>query len=164
MYPLAAAACLRFVAVNRRGYPGSTPYSADEQALLESDDPKSHAVFRRKQGLAIAHAVLEILDDPKLALPAAEGVKLGVLGYSTGTWFVLALLAVLDDPELLPAERAKLAARVTHPILLGSSQLSRCHARMRELTPSLGRAAHEPHGGARAPERVLSHGRGPACG
>ncbi|KZV92615.1 alpha/beta-hydrolase [Exidia glandulosa HHB12029] len=116
MYPLAAPAGLRFVALNRRGYPGTTPYTAEEQALLTASDTGSHALFHCRQGLAIARAVLEILTDPALALP--ESCKVGLLGWSTGNWFVLALLSVLDDPELLSAEREVLSARITHPILL----------------------------------------------
>ncbi|KZV92612.1 alpha/beta-hydrolase [Exidia glandulosa HHB12029] len=115
MYPFAAPAGLRFVSFNRRGYPGTTPYSAEEQALLTSSDTASHLLFHRQQGLAVARIVLEILADPKLALP--ESGKVGVLGWSTGNWFVLALMSALDHPELLPAERDTLSKRITHAIL-----------------------------------------------
>ncbi|EJD46967.1 hypothetical protein AURDEDRAFT_164028 [Auricularia subglabra TFB-10046 SS5] len=109
MFPFAAAAGLRLVALNRRGYPGTSPYTAAELDMMSSD----HAEFRRTQGLGLARAIIHIADE--LDLP--EG-RLGVLAWSAGTWFLLAMLSAIDDARMSTRERARLGQLVGRAILV----------------------------------------------
>jgi hypothetical protein len=51
MIPFAAASRVRLVLLNRRDYPGSTPFSTDELAALSSADVAVRRVALRKVGL-----------------------------------------------------------------------------------------------------------------
>lgn len=114
MFPFASPADLRLVALNRRGYPGTSPYTSAESDMMSSESGRDE--FRGTQGLLLARAVLRIADE--LGLPETDEASVGVLAWSAGSWFLLAMLSAIDDVRLADRERARLRRLVARAILV----------------------------------------------
>jgi len=100
LFAHAAAQNMRLVAVNMRGYYGSTPYSASELADLGSTDVERRAMAVRARGLEILTFLLWFIREeniPPLS-PATQAGGLGgggisMLGWSWGNKMTLSCVA-----------------------------------------------------------------------
>lgn len=93
---------MRFVAVNRRDYPGSTPLSPQEIAVLNSGTDDQKADFLKARGVEFATFVDLFVQKYSLPPISADGFSGGfaVLGWSLGCSFALATVAAVGS---LPA-------------------------------------------------------------
>ncbi|KAJ7196933.1 Alpha/Beta hydrolase protein [Mycena pura] len=109
--PLAHSNSLRVVCVNRREYPGSSPYSAEELNVFASGTDAQKAGILEQQGRDLALFVDGIIET--LLGPKAGGVAL--CAWSMGNIFLLSLIASI---QTLPANtRARLSRHVQNIIL-----------------------------------------------
>jgi hypothetical protein len=89
---------MRLVCLNRRDFPGSTPYSKDEIAMLrEGNDAETFRQFRSARGHELGRFIASIVETEHLPPPRQRhnGVEGGVvlLGWSLGNSFTNAMLA-----------------------------------------------------------------------
>ena len=104
----------RIIALNRRGYPGSTPFSAEELSLLLGKDEVSHKKYLYQRGLELASFLCHIIKDGNLH-PASPGQGTGgiiMTGWSLGNAAGFAFLGHLDSypTEIVQAIRPYLKA------------------------------------------------------
>ncbi|KAJ7982994.1 Alpha/Beta hydrolase protein [Mycena polygramma] len=113
LLPLAASRSLRLICINRRGYPGSTPYSAEEVRIHASGSDEERAALLSEAGANLALCVNEIIQQRDL--PSAGGVAL--VGWSLGNMFAMAARAsIVSLPE---DARTRLQTCVKTAILWG---------------------------------------------
>ncbi|KAI0368496.1 hypothetical protein BV20DRAFT_969126 [Pilatotrama ljubarskyi] len=95
---LANASNIRFVGINRRDYPGSTPFSAEETTVLASGSDDEKAVFLRSRGLEVADFVDRFVVNNNVPALSSDGQKGGfaILGWSLGCAIALAAVANID--------------------------------------------------------------------
>ncbi|OBZ66589.1 hypothetical protein A0H81_13449 [Grifola frondosa] len=99
LLPFAADHNLRFVCVNLRDYPGSTPYSPKELALLHSSEKDDQAAFIRAQGIELGAFLAWFIDTqniPRLSTSSGKEHQTGgiaMLGWSSGNCITLSFLA-----------------------------------------------------------------------
>ncbi|RDB18206.1 hypothetical protein Hypma_000572 [Hypsizygus marmoreus] len=93
LLPLASANAIRLVNVNRREYPGSTPYTAEELKTITTGSEVERADFLRKQGVLFALFVDGLIQ--KLDLPEKGGVA--IAGWSLGNIFAIAFATSIND-------------------------------------------------------------------
>ncbi|KAI0040053.1 hypothetical protein FA95DRAFT_1577199 [Auriscalpium vulgare] len=117
---LAAAAHargLRFVAVTRRNYPGSSPFTPDELNIMAGGTPAQKTKFMRARGHELARFVDAFMQRHGLPCLSADGRSGGValMGWSLGCSVVVPTLAHV---ETLPdAVKARLGANIRAVIL-----------------------------------------------
>ncbi|THH03632.1 hypothetical protein EW145_g6133 [Phellinidium pouzarii] len=86
---------IRVIALNRRDYVGSTPFTPNELALLYSKDEEKQKQFLHDRGLEIARFLVWVIDELKIP----EG-RLALAGWSLGSITTLAFLRHLPSyPE-----------------------------------------------------------------
>ncbi|EMD39248.1 hypothetical protein CERSUDRAFT_47214 [Gelatoporia subvermispora B] len=114
---LAPTANIRLVAINRRGYLGSTPYTFDELEAFQRDDTAKEA-FVRSRGLEMALFVDQFIQEHQLPPISVDGKAgwVAVLGWSMGSSF--ALCAVAHSDALPPESSARLQSHLRTLILL----------------------------------------------
>ncbi|KAF8649634.1 hypothetical protein AX16_005722 [Volvariella volvacea WC 439] len=114
---LAPAANLRIVAVNRRCYPGSTPYNATENDILLNGSDVQKQAFLDAQGMQLLTFIDKFTVDNQLPIttPARTG-GIALMGWSLGNSLTLAAVANADK---LPTDaRNRLASRLRSVIML----------------------------------------------
>ncbi|KAI0704536.1 hypothetical protein C8Q76DRAFT_779013 [Earliella scabrosa] len=101
---------VRFVAVNRREYPGSTPWSEDEFRILQSGTDAERATFIRDRGVEIATFILRFIEANAIPPTSSDGKAGGILllGWSLGCTLALSVLANVD--ALPPAMQDQLSS------------------------------------------------------
>ncbi|KAG6829248.1 hypothetical protein H0H87_012099 [Tephrocybe sp. NHM501043] len=113
LLPLAHTKNARFIAVNRRHYPGSTPFSDEELALvLKGGDSAKKDSAHHARGLEIATFIDNFITNNKVHPISEDGKSGGIvlLGWSFGC--ALALAAV-SSAQALPADaRSRLGAHI----------------------------------------------------
>ncbi|TBU21588.1 hypothetical protein BD311DRAFT_792642 [Dichomitus squalens] len=94
---LSPAVGIRFVAVTRRDYNGSTPYTAHELNALRNGSDSDKQAFLRARGLEIATFIERFIQENSLPAPTSDGKTggIGILGWSLGASFAVALVANL---------------------------------------------------------------------
>ena len=99
---LAPKAGVRFVAVNRRDYPGSTPLSPGELNVLNSGTDEQKSKYLKARGVEFATFFDTFAERNTLSSISSDGSSGGfaVLGWSLGCTFALASIAAV---EALPA-------------------------------------------------------------
>ncbi|KAJ7508120.1 hypothetical protein B0H11DRAFT_1966695 [Mycena galericulata] len=116
--PLAALNRLRLVCVNRREYPGSSPYTAQELKVFNEGTDAERAVLLGQQGHDLALFVDGLID----VLPVTPAGGIMLVGWSIGTIFLLSLIASIAT---LPFEmRARLCPLVHTVVLLQSPSVA----------------------------------------
>ncbi|KAH8810353.1 hypothetical protein DL96DRAFT_1626872 [Flagelloscypha sp. PMI_526] len=83
---------LRFICINRRGYAGSSDYSAEETLSFDGDENNKSDLLR-VQGLYLVLAIDRLMFE--LDLPSEAGMAL--CGWSLGYLFTLAILDALNS-------------------------------------------------------------------
>ena len=118
------ASGVRVVAVNRRDYPGSTPFSDEDKRVLNSGTDAERAAFLREQGVEIATFVDRLIEKNGLPPLSADKKSGGVqlMGWSFGATLAMAALANLD--ALPEASQTRLAAHLRSLILFGTFRLA----------------------------------------
>lgn len=113
---MAVSRSLRLICINRRGYPGTTPYSPEElKALTEGSESEKAAVLAQ-QGVNYALCVDGIIQ--KCGLSNNEGGGIALVVWSMGNAFLFSLLASITS---LPVEiRERLRAYIKTIIMWGS--------------------------------------------
>ncbi|OCH91229.1 hypothetical protein OBBRIDRAFT_775554 [Obba rivulosa] len=99
MFPHAAARNLRIVAVNKRDYAGSTPFTPQEQDALRGPVEEQRAVLEA-MGLQLAHFIAWFIRKENIP-PVSEssGMRTGgfaLVGWSAGNMDTISLLANAD--------------------------------------------------------------------
>lgn len=121
---LVSPANLRIVAINRRNYGGSTPFSDDELDVIHGGTKDQKTYFTRSRGLEILVFIDNFIQRfglPKMS-PDRKTGGLALLGWSLGTQIVVPSIAYLDE---LPAEsQARIGSRLRALILQGISRVS----------------------------------------
>ncbi|KAH8810331.1 hypothetical protein DL96DRAFT_1626754 [Flagelloscypha sp. PMI_526] len=116
LLPLAPAHNLRFIALNRRGYNGTTSYTPSE--IQELDNPTSDKVeWIRKQGHYLVLAINALI--VKLGLSEKGGFAL--CGWSLGTVFSLGILDAMHSDMLEKETKERLRKFVRCIILYDPS-------------------------------------------
>ncbi|KAJ6481592.1 hypothetical protein C8R47DRAFT_1073936, partial [Mycena vitilis] len=112
--PLAQPNSLRIISVNRREYPGSSPYSTEELRIFSEGDDAERASLLEQQGRDLAMFIYQLIIE--LPIPKTGGIA--IIAWSLGGLFLLSLIAVV---ETLPAAvRQQLTAFVQTVVLLRS--------------------------------------------
>ncbi|KIY43941.1 hypothetical protein FISHEDRAFT_52302 [Fistulina hepatica ATCC 64428] len=109
--PLAPSHGLRLICVNRRQYPGSTPYNADELAVWAAGSDDARFTLLQKDGLDLALFVDSLIE--KGDIPRGP---LALVGWSMGITQVLAILAAVH--ALPDTSRQRLQSYIRLVVLL----------------------------------------------
>ena len=97
LLPLASKHNIRLICVNRRGYPGTTPFTPEEEAGLASSDPSQTLA---EQGIIFARLIAKLPDALGLAHPSGSDFGgIALAGWSLGTLFVRLVLTALDEVD-----------------------------------------------------------------
>ncbi|KAL1747401.1 Alpha/Beta hydrolase protein [Schizophyllum fasciatum] len=99
---IAPANDVRLIAVNRRGYPGSSPYTPDEARVLKDGTVEERAAFYRDEGHQYAHLLDALVQDGTVGV---GGIALAA--WSIGNAHLSATIAAVH--ELPDAVRERLS-------------------------------------------------------
>ncbi|KAI5121420.1 hypothetical protein M0805_006183 [Coniferiporia weirii] len=96
--PLAPRHNLRIIALNRRDYTGSTPFSPAELADLTGSSEPAHTRFLQARGAEIARFLVRMVVEKNLPRASADGKSggLALLGWSLGNLTTMAFVSNLD--------------------------------------------------------------------
>ncbi|KAI0630814.1 Alpha/Beta hydrolase protein [Trametes polyzona] len=112
LFPFAAAHGVRIIALNRREYPGSTPYTAEERAMLPSvpkqpltNEREIHSAkqmletFMRDRALDLYRTIEDLIVQLRLPTIKTDSGTGGVVlvGWSLGATFMMALLRHITE-------------------------------------------------------------------
>ncbi|KAI0342327.1 hypothetical protein BDW22DRAFT_1357653 [Trametopsis cervina] len=102
MFPFAAARNLRFISLNMREYPGSSPFSDSDLASWNSSDAQKQAAALRDQSLEIARAIAHLIKTENVPTPRPDKCKpVSLLFWSQSN---ANGLSILKNISLLDAE------------------------------------------------------------
>ncbi|OJT12824.1 hypothetical protein TRAPUB_10659 [Trametes pubescens] len=158
MIPFAAERNLRFVLLNLRDYPGSTPYSADDMEDLHGSTLERQVRALQTGGLEIAAFVrwfIETEDTPPIREVSGSQALVGgvsVLAWSGGTCAAVATFAHAD--KLPEATRRLFDAHLRSFIMYGAYRVS----------ADPGRATHRFHRFEDPSVTVVGEARPPGLG
>ncbi|KAJ7775699.1 Alpha/Beta hydrolase protein [Mycena maculata] len=99
--PLARPNSLRIISLNRREYPGTSPYSAEELTVFAEGTEDERTSLLQQQGHDLALFLDGLVDE--LSIPNAGGIVL--IGWSMGTIFLLSLIASMATLPTATKER-----------------------------------------------------------
>ncbi|OBZ73446.1 hypothetical protein A0H81_06664 [Grifola frondosa] len=119
LIPFAHQNNIRLVLVNRRGYPGTTPFTASELQCIYTADLPAQSDLLRSQGAYVAEFLLWFIRKegipPKLDTDGEKSGGISVLGWSIGNAPVISFLA--HAHELSDADQAVLGAYLRTAIM-----------------------------------------------
>lgn len=105
------------ITINRRDYPGSTPYDKDELHVLAQGSDEQRLSLLLNEGLNLALLLDGLI--VSLSLPS----RVVIVGWSLGNLLVLSMLAAVSDllssSSLHESVRERLALSVCKTILWG---------------------------------------------
>ncbi|KAJ6615472.1 Alpha/Beta hydrolase protein [Mycena sp. CBHHK59/15] len=111
LHPFAQPNSLRIISVNRREYPGSSPYTDEDLRVFGEGSEAERASLLGRQGRDLALFVDGLIRD--LSIPKAGGIAL--VGWSLGTIFLFCLIACI---ETLPVETKERLSCFVHTVIL----------------------------------------------
>ena len=119
---LAPSSDVRFVAITRRDYNGSTPYTAAEIQVISSGADSQKAQFLQNRGQEIATFIATFMQRNSLPPLSPDGRSGGIalLGWSLGNSFTLATVA--NVLSYSPVEQNLLASNLRGLIMQGMYQ------------------------------------------
>lgn len=90
---------MRLVLVNRREYPGSSPFTEEDLDKLRSEDDTAHVEFAKDRAKEIATFIKAFIDQEAVPRATADGKSGGValMGWSSGASQTIALLGDADS-------------------------------------------------------------------
>lgn len=96
--PLSSKHYLRLVVVNRRDYPGSSPYTNEELDNIKNGDPSAHMDFAKNRARELASFIRNFVEQNKIPRAAEDGKSGGVvlMAWSAGGYYALQILAFAD--------------------------------------------------------------------
>ena len=111
---------VRFVAINRRDYPGSTPLSPSDLEALSSDSAEAKTAFLRARGVEFATFICRFSAQHEIPTASPDGKSGGfaVLGWSLGCAFAHATVSHFD--VLPPAHKEYFSQNLRGLIFLGT--------------------------------------------
>lgn len=94
LFPIAAKHNLRLVAFNRRDYCGTSAFTDEDLALLNSHDAEKHKAYLADRGFDIAVFLGWFIDNHQIPKPNVDGTSggLALLAWSAGNIPTLAFL------------------------------------------------------------------------
>ncbi|KAI5117179.1 hypothetical protein M0805_008158 [Coniferiporia weirii] len=94
LLPLAQKYNVRVIALNRRDYIGSTPFSQTELESIFGTDRNTHVEFLRARGLEIARFLVWVISEKMIPRASADGLTggLALMGWSLGNLTAMAFL------------------------------------------------------------------------
>jgi len=126
---LAPSKNMRIISINRRGYPGTTPFSDKENKIIASGNEEERYGIFREQGISLAKFVCGVIEQCSIPAPShakggpagGKGIKKG--GITVGAWslgnvYMLSMVACISvvDEEI----RNQLQAYVSGFLLWGT--------------------------------------------
>ena len=96
--PLAESYNVRLVIVNRRDYPGSSPYSEEELVRLRTGGTEAHNDFAQNRAREFATFIRHYVEQNKIPRATEDWSAGGIvlLGWSAGNNFTVPILAHAD--------------------------------------------------------------------
>lgn len=93
---------MRFVIVNRRHYPGSSPYSDEELDKIKHGDPEAQTVFAKDRAREYANFMKSFVQQNGVPPIDEDGKSGGVvlMAWSGGTYYALQILAFADALDI----------------------------------------------------------------
>ncbi|KAH8100450.1 hypothetical protein DFH11DRAFT_1671389 [Phellopilus nigrolimitatus] len=90
---------LRIIALNRRDYVGSTPFSQTELEAVNGENANAHVNFLRARGLEIARFLIYVISEKKIPRASPDGTAggLALMGWSLGNVTAMAFLRHLNS-------------------------------------------------------------------
>lgn len=119
LLPHASAYGLRIFTMNMRDYRGSSKYSAEELAAMQSPDTALHAAAVRQFGRDVAWFLTYVCTTQGVPPLVLEGDR-RTGGVALVTWSLsnMALLAILGDPGTLDSTSAAVLTRYLRKVVL----------------------------------------------
>jgi len=128
LLPIAPSKSMRLICINRREYPGTTPFSDDEKRVIVSGSDEERYTFFQKQGISLAKFVCRLIDQCAIPAPTLSKERVGSKeikkgGITVGAWslgnvYMISIVACIDvvDKEV----RNQLQVYVTGFLLWGA--------------------------------------------
>ncbi|KAL5513084.1 hypothetical protein ACEPAH_3482 [Sanghuangporus vaninii] len=103
LIPLAPKRNVRLVLVNRRDYPGSSPYTEEDLRKVRTDDPETHNDFAKARASEFARFIKTFIEKENIPKASSDWKRGGVvlMAWSSGNGYTLPLLAYID---MIPEE------------------------------------------------------------
>ncbi|THH21276.1 hypothetical protein EW146_g257 [Bondarzewia mesenterica] len=112
IFSIAFSRGIRFVTVNRRNFPGATPFTSDEVNIIATGTDQQKSAWMQARGQEVANfidAFIQKYDIPAISDDGKSG-GIALLGWSVGAPFACAAIASVDT--LPPDARARLGSRI----------------------------------------------------
>jgi len=93
--PVAFSRSIRVICINRRHYPGTTPFTEVEKTILTSGEANEREILVENIGKDLALVIAGLIRE--CMIPQAGGVTL--TGWSQGTLSLLALVSVINEVD-----------------------------------------------------------------
>jgi len=100
---------MRIICINRREYPGTTPFSDEENRIIISGSEEERYTLLQEQGIGLAQFVCGVIKQCSIPAPSTakqdtgiEETKKGgitVAGWSLGNIYMLSMVACVDVVE-----------------------------------------------------------------
>ncbi|KAI0325572.1 hypothetical protein GY45DRAFT_1330121 [Cubamyces sp. BRFM 1775] len=115
MMAVAKNAGVRFVAINRRDYPGSSALTTEDMRILSSGTDEDKDAFLSARGVEVASFIDRLIEQDRLPPPVGQHGGIALIGWSLGCAFALSALA---NFEILPSiSRSRFATYLRGVIL-----------------------------------------------
>ncbi|EJD07447.1 uncharacterized protein FOMMEDRAFT_149976 [Fomitiporia mediterranea MF3/22] len=98
LLPLAPQHQIRLVLVNRRDYPGSTPYTEEDLEKIRVDNAETHDQFAKARAVEFAQFIKTFVENEDVPKASSDWKRGGVvlLAWSSGNSYTLPLLSYID--------------------------------------------------------------------
>jgi len=132
--PAARKKGIRFIALNRRGFPGSTAYSKEELDVMKSPGAgiPDYLKFLQRRGLELIGFVHHAVENLKLPVLGPDGKGcITILGWSLGNVYSFSVLGCFNDTDL-PSAWKNTVKEAISSVLLFDPPLEACGIRPSE--------------------------------
>ncbi|KAI0341809.1 alpha/beta-hydrolase [Trametopsis cervina] len=106
MFQYAEANNLRFIALNMREYPGSSPFTDEEFERFQSSDSRIQSVALRDQAFEVASAIAQLIETQDIPAPQQDGERqlggVSILAWSIANCVIYSLFSNIAqlDPRV----------------------------------------------------------------
>lgn len=109
------------IAINRRDYPGSTPYTQAELEIFANGSNEQHLSLLLREGTNLALLLSGLIGS--LSLPP----KVVIIGWSLGNTYMLSMLTSISESSFPQSARERLALSVHKAIMWGEHVFQPIH-------------------------------------